>query len=200
MSKQDSNTVTEQVLNEQLVGLNHEMTPNRDLWPGIERAIAQHTLADNHTNRSASGQPSGQHSSGATNTVVLEQSRWSMRTVLPMAASFFVAAILLTVLLPNNPFGNHSFGSNMQPVVQVLEQDFAAQKQAMLVSFGTPKLSELPPDMQEQLNQLASARATIVKALNDDPDNLELINLLRWTQAQELALLEQLYTPSWQTI
>ena len=40
----------------------------------------------------------------------------------------------------------------------------------------------------------------IYQALENDPNNSELLNLLRWTQDQELALIEQVYSPQWQTI
>jgi len=70
----------------------------------------------------------------------------------------------------------------------------------MLVSFGQPKLSALPLEMQKQLAQLLSARQAIEKALVDDPNSSDLLNILRWTQKQELELIKQLYSPQWQTI
>ena len=70
----------------------------------------------------------------------------------------------------------------------------------MLVSFGQPKVSELPKEIQEELIKLSSAQTTIEKALIEDPSNNDLLNLLRWTQKQELDLLTQLYSPKWQSI
>ena len=54
--------------------------------------------------------------------------------------------------------------------------------------------------MQKQFKELSSARVAINKALKDDPNNSDLLNLLRWTQQQELDLLQQVYSPQWQTI
>ena len=38
------------------------------------------------------------------------------------------------------------------------------------------------------------------KALLNDVNNSDLLNLLRWTQKQELELIKQLYSPQWQSI
>ena len=47
--------------------------------------------------------------------------------------------------------------------------------------------------MQQELTQLSEARASIRKALLTDKNNADLINLLDFTQQQELKLLQQLY-------
>ena len=76
----------------------------------------------------------------------------------------------------------------------------------MLVSYGQPDMTNLPIKMQDQLTELAQARKTIEKALANDGNNVELLNLLRFTQQQELKLLQQLYplmnneNAYWQTI
>ena len=85
-------------------------------------------------------------------------------------------------------------------LVSVMQQNFQQQKQSMLVNFGTPDISQLPVAMQTELTKLTSAQKTISEALADDPNNADLLNLLRWTQQQELDLLKQLYSPQWQTI
>ena len=85
-------------------------------------------------------------------------------------------------------------------LVMAMQENFKQTKQTMLVSFGQPKVSELPQEIQEELIKLSSAQATIEKALIEDPSNNDLLNLLRWTQKQELDLLTQLYSPKWQSI
>ena len=117
--------------------------------------------------------------------------------MLPMAwAASLVAAVLLTWV---------SFSPQQQDLqaelslVATMQNNFAQQKQTMLASFGQPELAKLPKAMQEQLSQLAS-RDAIQVALAADANNVDLVNLLRWTQQQELALLEQLYSPKWQSI
>jgi len=163
---------SEKVLQEQLTQLPKEMTPERELWSGIEKAI-QH---NNQLNVAVS----------------------SRRPVIPMAwAASVIAAVLLTwgVIRPQQQ-------QLQTPVslVSAMQQDFEQQKQTMLVSFGQPKISALPVDMQKQLAELLSARQAIEKALVDDPNSNDLLNILRWTQKQELDLIKQLYSPQWQSI
>lgn len=174
----DKNSVTamndsDKVLQSQLDQLPKELTPSRDLWGGIEKAIADKPqLAEHKVN----------------NSKVYTPAAW---------AASVVAAVLLTW-----------YGVNLQQPNQIQEftiagqmhQGFEQQKQMMLTSFGSPSVSELAPEMQEQLNQLKKARLSIEKALNEDENNVDLIELLRWTQQQELKLLERLFSPKWQTI
>ena len=58
----------------------------------------------------------------------------------------------------------------------------------------------MPVEIQEQFKQLTSAQLTIRKALESEPNNIDLLNLLRWTQQQEIDLLNKLYSPQWQSI
>jgi len=87
-----------------------------------------------------------------------------------------------------------------------MQESFKQQKQAMLVSYGQPDMTNLPVKMQTQLVELAQARKTIKQALVNDENNVDLLNLLRFTQQQELNLLQQLYpymnnkNIQWQTI
>ncbi|WP_206486489.1 hypothetical protein [Thalassotalea sp. G2M2-11] len=162
--------ISDELLDQQIKQLTKEMEPERDLWRGVEKAIA-----------------------------TLPQQQEKKSTVLPMAwAASIVVAILVSWLsfLPEQVTGQDSELS----IAQVMQSDFEKQKQLVLASFGQPKLSELPTDLQKQLDELSSARAAISKALSDDPQNSELLNLLRWAQKQEIDLLKQLYTPQWQTI
>ena len=165
--------ISEETLDEQVNKLPKEMSPKRDLWLGIEKAIAV----------------SPQQTNGKSNDK-------SKRVHLAWAASV-VAAVLLTWF---------SFSPQIEPsqgninLASVMKKDFEQQKQLMLTSFGQPELKKLSPEMQLQLEELSSARAAIDKALANDANNSELLNLLRWTQKQELELIKQLYSPQWQTI
>lgn len=171
MSISMSKLISEQTLQEQLAKLPKEMEPKRELWSGIEKAIA-------------------------INSQQIEQKK---QNVVPMAwAASVVAAVLLTWLSFSPSSSNQSLYS--LDLVTAMKQDFEQQKQVVLTSFGQPQLSELPPEMQTQLKELSSARAAIDKALENDPNNSELLNLLHWTQKQEIELLKQLYSPQWQTI
>lgn len=162
---------TEQQLRDAIAQLPQEMTPERDLWSGIEKAISQ-----------------------KSQSAVDEKKKVFM----PAAwAASVVAAVLLTwvTLGPQQDGAEQSVN-----IVAEMQNDFEQQKQTMLVSFGTPNVSELPEAMQAELAKLSSAQKTISKALVDEPNNSDLLNLLRWTQKQELDLLKQLYSPQWQTI
>lgn len=152
--------------------LPKEIVPERDLWSGIDKAINQSaTLAGNNDKKKAF-------------------------TPVAWAASI-VAAVLLTWVT----LGPEQLTSKPQiNLVAAMQQDFEQQKQTMLVNFGAPDIKQLPVAMQTELVKLSSAQNTISKALADDPNNSDLLNLLRWTQQQELDLLNQLYSPQWQTI
>ena len=58
----------------------------------------------------------------------------------------------------------------------------------------------MPTDIKVQLDELAAAQKSIKKALEADPNNIELVKLLRWAQSQELAFIETAYAPKWQQI
>ena len=78
-------------------------------------------------------------------------------------------------------------------LVNFMQQNFKLQKQTLLASYGQPTVDRLPVAMQKELTQLADARASIRKALLTDNNNADLLNLLDFTQQQELKLLQQLY-------
>jgi hypothetical protein len=163
---------SEKILQDQLAQLPKEMAPERELWSGIEKAIQHKSQTNNSEN--------------------------SNRPVISMAwAASVIAAVLLTwgVIKPQQE-QLHTPVS----LVAAMQQDFEQQKQTMLVSFGQPKISALSPEMQKQLAELLSARQAIEKALVDDPNSSDLLNILRWTQKQELELIKQLYSPQWQMI
>ncbi len=163
------NLISDQSLEQQIAQLPKEMEPKRDLWRGIEKAIA-----------------------------MTPQQPTKKTQLLPVA---WAASILVAVVVSWLSFTPQQLTTPVTlTIAATLQQEFEQQKQLMLTSFGSPKLSELPQEMQQQLTELSSARNTISKALASDPENKELLNLLRWTQQQEIQLLKQLYTPQWQTI
>lgn len=162
------NVTTDVSLEQQIDSLPKELAPERDLWSGIEKAIA--------------AQPQ-------------DRDRKTIG-VYPVA---WAATIVVTVLVSWLSFTPAPNQSNLN-LAQVMAHDFDEQKQLMLVSLGKPDLKQLTPDMQMQLDELQKAQQAISKALVNDPNNAELLNLLRWTQKQELDLLKQIYSPQWQTI
>lgn len=165
-----NNSIDDKTLQQQVESLPESYRPNRDLWPGIEKAIYQRQ-----------------------NLPQQEQPKQYAKAPLAWAASI-VVAVMVTWLGVQNP---QTDGTG---IVQVMQDSFAQEKQLMLTSFGNPEITALPDDMLVQLSQLASARASIVSALESDPQNKDLMNLLRFTQQQELDLLQKLYATKWQSI
>jgi len=159
-------------LQAEIAQLPKAMTPARDLWPGIEQAISRNAVT--------SAQRSARN--------IFMPTAW---------AASVVAAVLLTwlTLSPEPATKNPAIA-----LVAAMQQDFQQQKHSMLVNFGTPDIKQLPIAMQTELIKLNSAQKTISNALAEDPNNSDLLNLLRWTQQQELDLLKQLYSPQWQNI
>ncbi len=180
------------LLKEKVGQLPKEMTPSRDLWLGIEHAISQKPkgLTKFDTTQSALGQSFTSSMSFA----FAQRLNSNVVLISSLAASFLVIALY---------FGQVTPKANIEtPVdlVALMQNEFTQNKNALLVSLGQPELKNLSQDMQEQFTQLTKAQNAIKKALEDDPNNVDLLNLLKWTQQQELALLKQLYSPRWQTI
>ncbi|MGB1199284.1 MAG: hypothetical protein ACPG46_09555 [Thalassotalea sp.] len=164
--------ITDQELDKRIAQLTTEMSPEKDLWVGVERAIANKE----------------QHSASPTTAKRHIHLAW---------AASFVAAILLTwgLTMPSQQVQQTPID-----LALMMEENFNTNKQLILASYGQTQGQTLSADMQKQLNELSSARATINNALKADPNNSDLLNLLRWTQQQELDLLQQIYSPQWQTI
>ncbi len=183
MSKQ----ISDSQLHAQLEQLSKEVMPERDLWTGIEYAIEHQS----------------QRQSGQTNCVNARDTKHARTHPLLWVASLAIVAVttwFMYMPTSNAPsIAPSAHVAELSPV-EALENDYLLQRDAMLVSFGQPDLQSLPANIQSQFNELNQARASLVAALEADPDNVNLLNLLRWTQKQELQLLEQLYSPQWLAI
>jgi hypothetical protein len=170
--------LSDKVLAAQVTMLPDEMLPERDLWPGIERAIShknQQLTTDKQKN-------------------VFVPSAWAASIAMVILMSWFTfspainekyAAVLVKMQ-------EESLVTQGQ-LVDFMQKNFQKQKQTLLVSYGQPTVDKLPPAMKKELSQLADARASIRKALLTDENNADLLNLLDFTQQQELKLLQQLY-------
>ncbi|MGL1957047.1 MAG: hypothetical protein OCD00_07000 [Colwellia sp.] len=167
-------------LSQQIDLLSNEIEPQRDLWSGIERAIQNKPQEQVYIKKENSFAPVA----------------WAASVIVAVLITWLSISPEPKSLLVNNADKTIVAGQ----LIALMQQNFTQQKQAMLVSFGEPDLSDLSENMKTQLQQLASARQTIEKALLADEGNIDLLNLLRFTQQQELNLLQQLYSPQWQTI
>lgn len=170
--------VSEKVLAEQVAALPNEMTPERDLWPGIERAIS-HKSQESMTDK--------KHH-------IFVPSAWAASIAMIMLISWFTFSPATNELSRPELVNNQQQTSpSSEQLVNFMQQNFNQQKQTLLASYGQPSVEKLPAAMQIELKQLADARASIRKALITDENNVDLLNLLDFTQQQELKLLQQLY-------
>ncbi len=171
-------TLSDKDLADQVAILPTEMTPERDLWSGIERAI-------NHKEQRV---PEDKQSN------VFVPSAWAASVLLVMLASWFTFSPSIDGMkAPEMAQTQQQEGIKQGQLVNFMQTNFQQQKQTLLVSYGQPTLDKLPEAMQKELKQLADARASIRKALLADENNVDLLNLLDFTQQQELKLLQQLY-------
>ena len=163
-------TISDQELKQQIEAMPDEMTPSRDLWPGIEKAML-------YQEQTKPASFSVKHN-----------------PLLAIAASaFLVVASWVGV-------SNYQPQPQSMSIVAQMNHDFEQQKQLLLTSYGQQPLKQLHPKMQQELEQLKKARQSLERALQDDENNADLLNLLQWTQQQELEFIEQLYRPTWQSI
>lgn len=183
--------ISDQALASQVDKLPKEMQPQRDLWSGIERAI------QNKSQQSAI-------ESKKSNVIPMAWAASLIAAVLVAWISFAPTTSQLSIPLTAN--NDETLQLRAGQLVSSMQESFQQQKQSMLVSYGKPDMTNLPIKMQDQLIELAQARKTIEKALVNDGNNVDLLNLLRFTQQQELNLLQQLYpymnnkNAQWQTI
>ena len=173
-----NNEVSDKVLAEQIAKLPNEMTPERDLWSGIERAI----------NHKAQEIPKLKQSN------IFVPSAWAASIAMVMLVSWFTFSPSINekgspALVKTQEESSVTQGQ----LVAFMQENFQQQKQTLLVSYGQPTVDNLPQAMQKELKQLADARESIRKALLTDENNADLLNLLDFTQQQELKLLQQLY-------
>ncbi|RHW76837.1 hypothetical protein [Colwellia sp. RSH04] len=182
--------ISDKALQEKIDNLPREITPERDLWAGIEKATQS------------------KKQQAANDSKFFTPTTW--------AASIIAAVLVTWIGFSSQQIGGESPQLVQQKVKNIdqddmatkqeieivgfMEESFNQQKQAMLVSFGQPDLAQLPQEMQTQLTKLASARKSIKQALINDEHNVDLLNLLDFTQQQELKLLQQLYRPQLQSI
>ena len=183
MNNSTKNTAAnEQLLQQHITQLPKEMSPQRDLWAGIERAINK----------------------PAVNNKIKVTKLTQFKAPLAWAASVIVAVLLSTQLSSWQLNQNKTQTAQTQQItfdaVGFIQQNFAQQKRSLLVSYGSPSIKKLPANMQQELQLLENAQQEISQALAKDSSNQHLLNLLQWTQQQELKLIEQLYRPKWQSI
>ncbi|WP_026376672.1 hypothetical protein [Aestuariibacter salexigens] len=162
----------EQQLAEHIDALSRSQQPQRDLWPGIEHALA---------NNGAQAQQQG-HSGHKT-----------QGGLYAIAASIAVAAFVGWFSL-QQPASDEAG----EQLVQALSQQHEQQLNALMVSFqDQPALTE---NWQQQLKELDEAAVAIKAALEQDPDNVALLQMLQNVYQQQITLIERVHSPKWRQI
>ncbi|MBQ4813736.1 hypothetical protein A7985_19775 [Pseudoalteromonas luteoviolacea] len=91
---------------------------------------------------------------------------------------------------------------SMKPVeqssVMQMSNYFEQQKQTLLVQYGS--LPALTNDWQVQLQELEQAEQAIKTALENDPENAALLQMLAQVYQQQLDLINRVHQPRWQQI
>ncbi len=164
------------------------LSPERDLWAGIERAIQY------------------KQQQAAKQTILSLPTAWAASVVTAILVTWLILSpeqenqvlVKQTSTVNSNPLDTSI--KQHDKLVTLMQDGFHQQRQAMLVSFDQPKVEQLPHEMQQQLQQLALARELIINALLVNDINIDLFNLLDFTQQQGLNLLQLLYSPQLQNI
>ncbi|MCF6435650.1 hypothetical protein [Pseudoalteromonas sp. MMG022] len=157
MSKPDF----EQFLKESLEQTK-DIAPTRDLWKGIENAIASTPAEDT------------------------QNSYWPKLTGI---AACILAGLMAWQVVLNQP---------QQNTMTNMSAFFEQQKQSLLVQYETQPA--LTSDWQAQLGELESAEQAIKMALQNDPENAALLQMLAQVYQQQLDLINKVHAPRWQQI
>jgi len=152
---------TSNSLSAQIEQLDREIKPGRDLWPGIEQAIAK-TPQELPEKKIVSGVPA-----------------WSK-----MAAAFAPIA-LVTGLWLNQGMNEQAEPEWLTPI----SASYELQKRQLLqqVSTRTP----LDAQWQESLQELEAAESALKKALQAQPQDKALMRMLNQVYQQQLSLIEK---------
>lgn len=89
-------------------------------------------------------------------------------------------------------------GQTMANMISMLQSEHQRNKQALLVEYQNQ--TALAPDWEGQMQQLEQAEQAIYEALREDPQNIELLKILRQVQTKQIELIESVYAPLFTTI
>ncbi|MFT5311594.1 MAG: putative membrane protein YhiD involved in acid resistance [Paraglaciecola sp.] len=159
-------------LQQKLAELGKDKQPERDLWQGIELALASQE-APTQLNTSGSGATGSKLYAIAASVVVFALFGWMM-------------------------FNQHSQVLVGDSLVAALSEQHQQQKSALLVQFqDQPALTQ---NWQEQLDELDEAAVAIKSALNNEPNNMALLKMLQTVHQQQINLIERVHSPKWSQI
>lgn len=169
-----SNNDFESALKKQLGELKQEQMPERDLWQGIELALANE---------------------GAPVDIKEQQ---PVRAN-PQPKLWAVAAAVAFV----GVFSWYSLNQTQTELTQgdlvaALSSQHQEQKQALLVKFqDQPAHTQ---NWQQQLQELDEAAIAIKAALEQEPNSVALLKMLQNVHQQQIDLIERVHAPKWRQI
>lgn len=170
MSKQNFDAALAQKLSE----LEKSKMPERDLWQGIELALANEP---------------------APNQIPHETPKKTVSTRIFAVAATFAFIGLFSWFSMNQPEQGVIGG---QELVAALSDQHREQKDALLVRFrDQPALTQ---NWEQQLDELDDAAAAIKSALKEEPNNIALLKMLQNVHQQQIDLIERVHAPKWQQI
>lgn len=113
-------------------------------------------------------------------------------------AASVVLAVALAVsggLYFNTP---EQSATSVSDFIALLQSEHEKNKQSLLVQYQDQ--TPLAPDWEAQMQQLEQAEQVIYQALREDPENIELLKILRQVQTKQIELIESVYAPMFKTI
>lgn len=162
-------------LDQQLKTLSRSVTPERDLWTGIDHGIEH------------------QQQSPQTGIDILpfQASRW-----LSSAASIAMV-VAVGWFITSKPADEPQ---SMATLATLLTDNYQQQRQGILVSFGVEDIESLPDATRTELETIEKGIVMVNQALESDPNNVELIELLDFLHQQSFELLARSQRPRLQTL
>lgn len=118
------------------------------------------------------------------------------RAPLPWQRQAALAASVLLVLTLSLYFGQSTQplpNSVAEEFFSTLQREHELNKQMLLVGYRNQQ--PLFANWEQQLLQLEQAEAAIFEALRDDPQNRELIEILRQVQDKQLNVIDKAFDP-----
>jgi len=126
-----------------------------------------------------------------SNTIAVPKSLAIAASIMLVVSVAFSAGLYFNRPLPND-------SQVLASMVSMLQNEHERNKQALLVEYQNQ--TALAPDWEGQMQQLEQAEQAIYEALREDPQNIELLKILRQVQTKQIELIESVYAPLFTTI
>lgn len=145
--------------------LHKEITPSRDLWPGIEQAI--------------------------NNLPQQRQTEHSWSSYSKIAASFAPIALVLGLWLGPEVMNDNT--EHGEQLFNPIAAGFEIQKRQLLIQVSD-QVSAVN-NWQESLKELEQAEQALIKALQSQPEDPALMKMLYQIYQQQLDLIQRAHKP-----